>query len=415
MGVHADTPTLLLRALRPALGARTRMATFPSSRERIERSFRPDIEGLRAIAVLMVVLEHDGVPQMRGGYVGVDVFFVVSGFLITGLLLRDYERLGRVNLPDFYARRARRILPACTLVLVNTVVAAFLLLGTNRAVRVAIDGQWAALFAGNIRQIAIGSNYLTAQLPPSPLQHFWSLAVEEQFYLIWPSLFWLAMLATGGRRPRISVARVLVTVIAASLAWSVWQTAQDETVAYFSPLTRAWELAVGALLAVCVPALLRAPVRLGLAASSVGFIAIVTAVVAFDKDTLVPGYAVALPVVGTFLVVAGGTIAPARGLECVLATRGLQWLGKRSYAWYLWHWPVLVIAAAWVGHPLTVLENSALSLLALGAAACAFVCVEHPIHRSARLQAYSPWVSVVLGAVVVVASFATMSAVIAHR
>jgi peptidoglycan/LPS O-acetylase OafA/YrhL len=404
-------------------------------------AFRPDIEGLRAIAVLVVVLQHGGVTQMPGGYVGVDVFFVLSGFLITGLLLRDHERLGRVNLPEFYARRVRRILPACTLVLVATVAAAFLLLGTNRAVRVAADGQWSAIFAGNIRQIEVGSNYLSARLPPSPLQHLWSLAVEEQFYLVWPALFSLALLATGragrlrwagaaGRagyadasrtpgvhtpRPRVSLACVLVSVIAASLVWSVWQTAQEETVAYFSPLTRAWELAAGALLAVCTPVLLRAPTRLGLAASGLGFVAIVSAVLAFDSDTPVPGYAMTLPVVGTFLVIAGGTIAPARGLEHVLASRVLQWIGKRSYAWYLWHWPVLVIAAAWAGHPLTVLENTGLLLLALCAAAIAFAFVEHPIHRSARLQAYSPWLSVTVGAVVVLASFGTMSVLIAQR
>jgi peptidoglycan/LPS O-acetylase OafA/YrhL len=378
-------------------------------------AFRPGIEGLRAIAVLVVVLQHGGVAAMRGGYVGVDVFFVLSGFLITGLLLRDHERLGRVNLPDFYARRVRRILPACTLVLVATVGAAFVLLGTNRAVRVATDGQWAVLFAENVRQIEIGSNYLSAQLPPSPLQHFWSLAVEEQFYLVWPALFSLALLLAGSRRPRVSLACVLVGLIAASLAWSVWQTGQELTVAYFSPLTRAWELAAGALLAVGAPALLRAPARLGLAASSVGLIAIVIAVLGFDSDTPIPGYAVSLPVVGTFLIIAGGTIAPARGLEHVLACRPLQWIGKRSYAWYLWHWPVLVIAAAWAGHQLTLLENMALCLVALAAAAIAFALIEHPIHRSTRLQARSPWLSVAIGAVIIVASFATMSVLVAHR
>ena len=382
---------------------------------RFDRSFRPDIEGLRAIAVLLVVLDHAGVQVVRGGYVGVDVFFVLSGFLITGLLLREHERVGQVSLPGFYARRARRILPASTLVLVSTVAATFLLLGPNRAIRVATDGQWASFFAANVRLIEQGTNYLSAQLPPSPLQHYWSLAVEEQFYLVWPCLFWLVIAVTRGQRLRPSLAGVLVGVIAASLAWSIWQTARSGTVAYFSPLTRAWELAAGALLAVAVPVVLRLPVRLGMGLSIAGVVAIVTAGLRFDSDTPIPGYAVALPVGGAFLTVAGGTIAPTRGLERLLATRPLQWLGKRSYAWYLWHWPVLAIAAGRIGHPLTVLENVGLCLLALGVAAISFALVEHPIHRSSRLLSRTPWLSVALGAVLVVGSFAATSALIAHR
>jgi peptidoglycan/LPS O-acetylase OafA/YrhL len=399
---HARAPSLALA--RPGLAS-----------QRFDRSFRPDVEGLRAIAVLLVVLEHAGVPLMRGGYVGVDVFFVLSGFLITGLLLREHERLGQVSLPEFYARRVRRILPASTLVLVSTVAATFALLGTNRAIRVATDGQWASLFAANVRLIEQGTNYLSAQLPPSPLQHYWSLAVEEQFYLVWPALVWLVIAVTGGQRLRTALVGVLAGIIAASLAWSVWQTSRDGTVAYFSPLTRAWELAAGALLAVAVPVLLRCPAHLGVACSMAGLLAIVAAGVLFDGNTPIPGYAVALPVGGAFLAVAGGTIAPARGLECLLATRPLQWLGKRSYAWYLWHWPVLAIAAGRIGHPLTVLENVGLCLLALGVAAISFALVEHPIHRSSRLLSRTPWLSVALGAVLVVGSFAATSALIAHR
>jgi peptidoglycan/LPS O-acetylase OafA/YrhL len=361
------------------------------------------------------VLDHAGVQLVRGGYIGVDVFFVLSGFLITGLLLREHDRAGRVSLPEFYARRARRILPASTLVLVATVVAAFLFLGTNRAMRVATDGQWAALFIANIRLIDQGTNYLSAQLPPSPLQHFWSLAVEEQFYIVWPSLFWLVVAATRGKPSRRFLGGVLAGIIAGSLAWSVWQTGRDETVAYFSPMARAWELAAGALLAVSVPVLLRFGVRLGVACSIVGFVGIATAGLSFDGNTPIPGYTVGLPVVGAVLVIAGGTIAPARGLERVLAIGALQWLGRRSYAWYLWHWPLLAIVAGRVGHPLPTLENVVLCLLALSIAAISFAWVEHPIHRSGRLLARTPWLSVAFGAVLIAASFATMSALIAHR
>jgi peptidoglycan/LPS O-acetylase OafA/YrhL len=330
-------------------------------------------------------------------------------------LLREHERVGHVSLPEFYARRVRRILPASTLVLVSTVAVTLLVLGTNRAIRVAIDGQWAALFTANIRLIQQETNYLSAQLPPSPLQHYWSLAVEEQFYLVWPSLFWLVIAITHGQRPRTFLAGVVAGIIAASLAWSVWQTDRDGTVAYFSPLTRAWELAAGALLAVAVPVVLRLPLRLGVACSIAGLVAIATAGLLFDRNTPIPGYAVALPVGGAFLAVAGGTIAPTRGLEPLLASRPLQWLGKRSYAWYLWHWPVLAIAAGRIGHPLTVPENLGLCMIALGVAAMSFSLVEHPIHRSRRLMTRTPWLSVALGAVLVAGSFTMLSALIAHR
>jgi peptidoglycan/LPS O-acetylase OafA/YrhL len=389
--------------------------SLPTTRRLADRAFRPDIEGLRAIAVLLVVLDHAGVQVLHGGYVGVDVFFVLSGFLITGLLLRDQERAGHVRLPEFYARRVRRILPASTLVLVLTVVAALLLLGANRGLRVAADGQWASLFVANVRLIQENTNYLSAQLPPSPLQHYWSLAVEEQFYCIWPGLVWLVVAATRGRLIRPSLAVVLVGVIGASLAWSIWQTNHDGAVAYFSPLTRAWELAVGALLAVGVPVLLRLPVRLGIVSSLAGVVSIAIAGGLFDGNTPIPGYAVALPVGGALLSVAGGTIAPSRGVERVLATGALQWIGKRSFAFYLWHWPILAIAAGRIGHPLPTLQNAGLCLIALAAAAISYAWLEHPIRRSARLMARTPWLSVALGLALVATSLAVTTALIAHH
>ncbi len=148
-----------------------------ASRE--DRKFRPDVEGLRAIAVLLVVFDHAGLAALSGGFIGVDVFFVLSGFLITGLLLKELETSGHVSLTRFYARRARRLLPAGSLVLIATVLASFLFLGEARAHTIAVDAQWAALFASNFRFINQGTDYFGSQLPPSPIQHFWSLAVEE--------------------------------------------------------------------------------------------------------------------------------------------------------------------------------------------------------------------------------------------
>ncbi len=209
-----------------------------------DRRFRPDVEGLRAVAVLLVVLFHAGVPHMEGGFVGVDVFFVISGFVITGLLLRERSSTGKTSLLSFYGRRCRRILPAASLVIIVTVLASYHWLGYLRGDQTAVDGRTASLFFANLHFASIGTNYLGAQLPPSPLQNFWSLSVEEQFYLVYPTIF--LSLAMFGRRLtlRVKLTVTLIAVVAASFAWSIVQTSSNATSAYFSPFTRAWELAI---------------------------------------------------------------------------------------------------------------------------------------------------------------------------
>ncbi len=193
------------------------------------RTFRPDVEGVRAVAVLLVVLYHAGVPLLGGGYVGVDVFFVLSGFLITGLLLTTRERTlwGTALLVDFYARRARRILPAAALVLVVTVIASYHWLGFLSANAIAVDGTWTAAFAANLHFALAGTQYLNVQAPPSPLQHYWSLAVEEQFYLVWPLLVLITATVARTVSLRVKLVAVLIPLIAASFAWSVLQTQQE--------------------------------------------------------------------------------------------------------------------------------------------------------------------------------------------
>ncbi len=188
------------------------------------------------MAVLLVVFYHAGFSGLRGGYVGVDVFFVISGFVITGVLLRERESSSRTSLLRFYARRCRRIIPAATLVIVVTVIATYAALGVVTGDQTAIDARWTAVFLANIHFASVGTNYLTAQQPPSPLLNFWSLAVEEQFYLVYPALF---LLIAGVRTRWTLQARLavgLVAVIAASFTISVLQTASSPTVAYFSPL-----------------------------------------------------------------------------------------------------------------------------------------------------------------------------------
>jgi len=215
---------------------------------------RRDIQGLRAVAVLAVLLFHAGVAGVTGGFIGVDVFFVLSGFLISGALWRELAATGRVRLAAFWARRARRLLPSAALVGITTVVASALLLSPLRGRSVVRDALAAALYALNYRLAAQGTDYLSLDAAPSPLQHYWSLGVEEQFYLGWPLLLLVAALA--GRRRRSARAPVLAAVVAvvgvvavASFAVSLHLTDASQPFAFFSLPSRAWEFAVGAAVA----------------------------------------------------------------------------------------------------------------------------------------------------------------------
>jgi peptidoglycan/LPS O-acetylase OafA/YrhL len=369
------------------------------------RTFRPDIEGLRAIAVVLVLLNHAGLALFSGGYVGVDVFFVLSGFLITGLLLREIETTGRVSLVNFYARRARRLLPASALVLAVTVLASYRFIGGNRADRIAEDARWSALFASNFRFIEQGTDYLDARLPPSPLQHFWSLAVEEQFYFVWPALMMLVAVLGSRSTLRTRLSFVLTGIILSSLAWSYHQTAVDGTTAYFSPFTRASELAAGALLAVGLRSVHRLPARIGPWLSWAGIAGIIGASLLYSNATPFPGVAILLPVTASMLVIVGGTIAPNRGAETLLRRRPFQLTGKISYSLYLWHWPLLVIGAAWAGRDLSVPENLGLCLVAVALSAITYLIVEDPVRNSTRLRSAPAFASVAVGAALVVLSF----------
>src|SRR5579875_2799998 len=212
-------------------------------------SFRPDIQGLRAVAVLLVIADHAGIPGFGGGYVGVDVLFVISGYVITRLLLRETDKGLRRGLADFYARRVRRIVPAATATLVGTVLAAGLLLGPRMNPDLPGDVRWASLFAANLRLMRTGSNYFVPGIQPSLVTQFWSLAVEEQFYLVYPLLVFVAAAVAGRHRRRV-LASALLVAVAASGWWSVHLSLTRPALAYYSPFTRFWELGVGCLLAV---------------------------------------------------------------------------------------------------------------------------------------------------------------------
>ncbi len=376
-----------------------------------DRRFRPDVEGLRAVAVLLVVSYHAGVTWLTGGFVGVDVFFVISGFVITGVLLRERDASGRVSILGFYGRRARRIIPAATLVIIAACSAAYVMLGVIYGNQTATDARWASVFLANFHFSAIGTNYLTSTQPPSPLQNFWSLAVEEQFYLVYPAIFIVVTSLKTKLSLSVRLALTLGFAIVASFVLSVLQTSSNPTVAYFSPFTRAWELALGALVAVATRWLLSVPRRIGGAMSWVGFAAIAFSALEFTRNTPYPGSAVAIPVVGTALVIAGGMTAPAFGPESLLRLAPFQWVGKLSYSIYLWHWPVLIIAAyAASKASLPFSQNAPWLLMVLVLSIGTYLLIENPV-RHAKVLTRRTWPPIVLGLALIATSLgvATLS------
>jgi peptidoglycan/LPS O-acetylase OafA/YrhL len=366
------------------------------------RPFRPDIEGLRAVAVLAVVLFHAGLPALPGGFVGVDVFFVVSGFLITGMLWREVEATGTVRLSRFYAARARRLLPAGTAVLVVTAVASAWLLPPLQARAVLGDGVAAALYAGNYRLALQGTDYLAADTPPSPFQHYWSLGVEEQFYLIWPALLILTawavrrFLRPRGVRAVGPYVAVLAVVTVASFAIALWWTRTQPPWAFFSLPSRAWELAAGGLVALTTRWWSRLP-SVAAALSSWGGLALIGAAsLGLDESTPYPGVAALLPVLGTVLVVGGGCAASRGGAGTVLATAPLRWIGRVSYSWYLWHWPVFLLLPHLLGRPLGLGAALSAAVLSAGLAMLTLQVIEEPA-RFARAFRGSTARSLLLG------------------
>ena len=344
--------------------------------------FRPDIEGLRAVAVVVVVLFHARVSRFAGGFVGVDVFFVLSGFLITRLLLREVATTGTIALRHFWARRARRLLPASCVVVVATVIAAQVLLAPIAQRPLATDALAAGGFVINFVFAGRLGDYFASQLgqTPSPLLHFWSLAVEEQFYLFWP----LALLALR-RRPRqyrrlVTVMMIIVAV--ASFVTCLWMTRAHPTGAFYLLPARMWELAIGGLVAVGGSAWrLVSPTARGVAAW-IGVAGVATAVLTFDGSIEFPGSAALLPVLGTALiVVGGGTGAADFAPVAILRHRSLQWIGRRSYAIYLWHWPALVLAEAKWG-PLSLGQRLIAIGVAVALAAASLRLVEDPVRHS---------------------------------
>jgi peptidoglycan/LPS O-acetylase OafA/YrhL len=361
-----------------------RSSVAPTHRRAVARApksdkYRPDIEGMRAFAVLAVVLYHANLAHIRGGFVGVDVFFVISGFLITGLLLESVGTRGLRAMPTFYTRRIRRLLPASVTVVIATVVAARIWAPPLSVRSISLDGIFTTFYGLNYRLAVEGTQYLNQDNTVSPLQHYWSLGVEEQFYFCWPIL--IVLIAFLGRRNRnLLLTVVLLGVGVASLYYSATLTKVNAPWAYFSLHTRAWELAIGALVAVGSSRLARLPRFITSTGGWLGLAAVVGAAVLYNDSTPYPGSAAALPVVGAAVLIACGC-GPRRSVERLLAVPPLQFIGRTSYSWYLWHWPMLIIAPMAVGHSLTWPERLAVVVASLGAATVTYFVIENPARR----------------------------------
>lgn len=340
---------------------------------------RRDIEGLRAVAVGVVVLYHAHFLGLRGGFVGVDVFFVISGFLITSLLLREHTASGRISLSHFYGRRVRRLLPASCLVVVGTVVAGNFWLEPLRLRDLGTDAIASGGFVANIVFAQRGTDYLQSALPPSALQHYWSLAVEEQFYVVWPALLALLLWRGIGARSRATIG--IAAISAASLVVCIWQTSTSQPWAFFGLHARAWELGAGALLALAWPRLTAtSPIIRGVSAW-VGLGVVIATCFLVDEAMAFPGLIAVAPVVGTLLVLTAGDEA-RKGPVVILRNPVMQWIGARSYSIYLWHWPALIIGEAALDGPLSAVERVGLVALSLVGADLSYRFVENPVRHS---------------------------------
>ncbi len=369
-----------MAALQP-LQRRNPPSPTPTSEPRAHHR-RLDIQGLRAVAVLAVIAAHAHVPGLAGGFVGVDVFFVISGYLICGLLQRELTRTGSIDLLSFWSRRVRRLLPNACLTLATTLLAVFLIEPGFIHPAMVAGIAAAAVWCANLYFAAISVDYFAADDVTSPVLHFWSLSVEEQFYIVWPLLL-LALIRLSGARAASRTGWLLAAVALLSLALMLVTVQFNQPLAYFHTEMRAWQLAAGGLLAFHEHRLGTVPASLRGWLGWFGLGAIVGGIAVFNDTMLYPSWWALLPTLGAVALIA----APAPGHwpspGWLLAAQPLQWLGDRSYALYLWHWPFLILGAdalRGVAAPAGA-QTALLLVLTLCTAAASYALIEAPMRE----------------------------------
>jgi peptidoglycan/LPS O-acetylase OafA/YrhL len=379
------------------------VATEPRARRSV--GFRADLDGLRAIAIGVIVAYHAGISGFGGGFIGVDVFFVISGFLIMGQLDRELVGTGTLHLPTFWARRARRLVPAAVATVLFVVVASQIVYSALHWQTVATEGLAATFYLSNELYRNASTDYFAPALTASPLLNTWSLAVEEQFYLVWPVLILLAgrVLPSRWDRRRLRIG-VVATVVVLSFWFGLRMLDVDTPTAYFSALARAWEFGVGALLALTVSHLR----RIGPAASRLlligGLGLLGWGLLTINDQTVFPGWAAVIPVLGTAAMIAGGS-GPDQLAARTIGCRPLQAVGRISYSWYLWHWPVMVLGT-FVLNTTATPAKTALVLLSLAPAYFTYRLLEIRLRHAPRLVASNRRTAAVMLAFVLVAAVA---------
>jgi peptidoglycan/LPS O-acetylase OafA/YrhL len=364
------------------------------------------IEGLRAIAILLVIGYHADLPGLSGGYIGVDIFFVISGYLITWLLIYEMESTGTFNLAKFYAKRVKRLLPAATLMLGVTALISMVLYAPFEQQKLAESAFATATYRSNLYFAQAALDYLGANIETNPLLHTWSLSVEEQFYLLWP-LILMGVAGIGfakGRAPQkpLRYWRILSWILfisVVSFCLSIYLLDKDRVAAFFTPFPRAWEFSIGAI-ALLIPTIGRDSRLKRDILGWVGLLGLFATCVAFDKTTTFPGYAALLPTLFTVFILRACDLKAPTDAQLVnqpeaehtpwiarlLSLPLLQSIGKISYSWYLWHWPVLVFASLLSIESMSLPLRVGVLAMSLVPAIASYHFVENPIRRHSFLS-----------------------------
>lgn len=351
-----------------------RQGTVPGKPARA--AFRADIQALRALAVGLVVLNHLWPNRMTGGFVGVDVFFVISGFLITTHLVKEISATTKINLGKFYARRIKRLLPAAFIVLAVSSLAVLLWVPYSQWEHTARETVMSVLYVENWSLAAQSIDYSALNNQATVAQHYWSLSVEEQFYFFWPlALYGLYLLGRKIGKPLAALAVGVAAMALASLIFSIYFTATNPSPAYFATPVRVWEFAFGGLVGLLASRAVLSRTA-AIALSAAGWLAIVLAAFTFSPATEFPGWSALLPVLGTVAVIVGGMNQAKAPLNTLIGWKPVQLVGDISYSIYLWHWPMIVVAPFVLAGPLNSWHKLAIVLLCLPLAWATKIFVE---------------------------------------